>query len=198
MELLTKIGSKFYGVCIAVHGIQQIIYSKFLPVILPPCPSWIQELKVGAWIVGVILIIMGAAIVFEKRTRTVSLLVAGIFLLLAVCWHVPYQLLINPHGNYLGTWAHAFKALALSGGGFVIAGAYPKGINTAMEAVPLRLLEKIIPLGSLFFSSTMIVFGVIHFLYVDIVATLVPEWIPGKIFWSYFAGVALIDRKSVV
>jgi uncharacterized membrane protein YphA (DoxX/SURF4 family) len=31
-----------------------------------------------------------------------------------------------------------------------------------------------------------------HFIYADFVATLVPAWIPGHYFWTYFAGIALI------
>jgi uncharacterized membrane protein len=38
----------------------------------------------------------------------------------------------------------------------------------------------------------MIAFGIDHFLYTDFVATLVPSWMPGHIFWTYFAGIALI------
>lgn len=190
MELLVKTGSKFYGICIVAHGIQQLVYSKFLPVILPPWPSWIQDFPVGAWIVGALLIIAGTAIVFEKGVRTISVVLAGSFLLLVTCWHLPYQLFINPHGKYLGAWAHAFKALALAGGGFAVAGAYSNNIQSAVISVSVA--EKIIPLGRIFFSTTMIVFGIIHFLYTDVVAMLVPEWMPGRIFWAYFGGTALI------
>ena len=34
--------------------------------------------------------------------------------------------------------------------------------------------------------------GIEHFLYGPGVATLVPDWIPGHLFWTYFAAVALI------
>ena len=54
------------------------------------------------------------------------------------------------------------------------------------------MLEKFIPAGPIFFSVMMIVFGIDHFLYTDFVATLVPSWIPGHVFWTYFAGIALI------
>ena len=197
MKFLVKTGSKFYGICITVHGIQQLIYGEFLPVILPPWPSWVQDFRAGASIVGVILIGTGLAIVFEKSVRTISLFLAGSFLLLVICWHLPYQLFINPHGKYLGTWSFAFKALALAGGGFAVAGAYSKHGN-AIESTPLQWLEKIIPWGGVFFSITMIVFGVIHFLYADAVTMLVPEWIPGRIFWTYFAGVALIGSGAAI
>jgi len=47
-------------------------------------------------------------------------------------------------------------------------------------------------LGMYPFAIGVIVFGVDHFLYTPYVATLVPAWIPEHIFWTYFAGTALI------
>ena len=38
----------------------------------------------------------------------------------------------------------------------------------------------------------MILCGIQHFKFAQFVATLVPAWIPGAMFWTYFAGVALI------
>ena len=34
--------------------------------------------------------------------------------------------------------------------------------------------------------------GILHFVYVDFVARLVPSWIPAHLFWTYFSGSALI------
>ena len=47
-------------------------------------------------------------------------------------------------------------------------------------------------LGRIFFSIMLIVFGIDHFLYTEGVAKLVPGWIPGPVFWTYFGAVALI------
>jgi uncharacterized membrane protein YphA (DoxX/SURF4 family) len=38
----------------------------------------------------------------------------------------------------------------------------------------------------------LIAFGIDHFLYTEFVAPLVPGWIPGHVFWTYFGAVALI------
>jgi uncharacterized membrane protein YphA (DoxX/SURF4 family) len=38
----------------------------------------------------------------------------------------------------------------------------------------------------------LILFGIDHFLYPQFVAALVPGWAGGKMFWTYFAGAALI------
>jgi uncharacterized membrane protein len=38
----------------------------------------------------------------------------------------------------------------------------------------------------------MVLAGIQHFLYPEFVKLLVPSWIPGPLFWTYFAAIALI------
>lgn len=42
------------------------------------------------------------------------------------------------------------------------------------------------------FVIPWIVFGIQHFMYAEFVATLVPSFIPFKLFWTYFTGAAMI------
>ena len=49
-----------------------------------------------------------------------------------------------------------------------------------------------IPFGSVLTCVTMVSFGLDHFFYTEGVSTLVPTWIPGAMFWTYFAGAALV------
>jgi uncharacterized membrane protein len=44
--------------------------------------------------------------------------------------------------------------------------------------------------GRVFMASLLVVVGVQHFMYAGFVATLVPAWIPWRLFWAYFVGVA--------
>jgi len=37
-----------------------------------------------------------------------------------------------------------------------------------------------------------VIFGVQHFMYAKFIATLIPVWIPGHLFWAYFVGVAFV------
>lgn len=196
MESLIKASRKSYGICLMALGIQQLFYFDFRPVFLPtslPLPG----LPLWAYALSAILIVAGLAIVFEKKGNVTALFLAGLFLLLFLFGHVPHLLFFNQYGNYLGTWTNALKELAFSGGALVIASSYP------VEAIPnksslIKILEKLIPLGRIFFSITMITFGIDHFLYVQFVAALVPAWIPGHVFWTYFAGVALIGAGVAI
>jgi uncharacterized membrane protein len=47
-------------------------------------------------------------------------------------------------------------------------------------------------LGRVFVAISLIVFGVQHFIYGGFVATLVPAFMPGRLFWAYFVGVAFV------
>ena len=47
-------------------------------------------------------------------------------------------------------------------------------------------------IGRWFVAASMIVFGTQHFLYARFVAGLVPAWIPGRLFFAYFADVAFV------
>src|SRR5712664_906583 len=47
-------------------------------------------------------------------------------------------------------------------------------------------------LGRIFVAISLVVFGIQHFIYGGFVATLVPAFMPGRLFWAYFVGVAFV------
>jgi uncharacterized membrane protein len=47
-------------------------------------------------------------------------------------------------------------------------------------------------LGRIFVAISLVVFGVQHFIYGGFLATVVPAFMPGRKFWAYFVGVALV------
>ncbi len=53
-------------------------------------------------------------------------------------------------------------------------------------------LDKFILFGPLCFAISMAIFGADHFVGAKFVATIVPSWIPGHLFWAYFVGFALV------
>jgi uncharacterized membrane protein len=60
-----------------------------------------------------------------------------------------------------------------------------------MKTTPgLAIMEKSQTLGRIFVAIALVVFGVQHFMYGGFVAGLVPAWMPGRLFWAYFVGVA--------
>jgi len=55
-----------------------------------------------------------------------------------------------------------------------------------------RGLDKVVSLGNLCFAMPLAVFGGLHLSAAQGLSTMVPAYMPWKLFWAYFVGVALI------
>jgi hypothetical protein len=197
MPNIIKTGRLFFCVGIIAYGIQQIIIRDFRPQILPGFPAWPHEYSIFAIVTGVIMVITGLLIlrVFSVKNlyrKTICLYLGFYFLALIIVSHIPYLLFVYPHKlSHLGSWGDALKGLAFSGGAFVMAGSFPGNSSPYYKSnFFVSVLEKLIPMGRIFFCTTIILFGCNHFVY-DI-SSMVPEWFGMPVFWSYFGGAALI------
>ena len=198
MKIFGKVGRIFYGSAIAATGIQQFFFKEFFQILFPPFQG--AGLIYVAYVIGFFLFVSGAAIALDIKTRFFGFALAGLFLLLFIFFYVPYELIFSPYKAYhLGLWINPLKELAYAGGALVIAGESALSRNTSEIKfhVPV-FLEKLIPLGPVMFSFTMISFGVSHFYYTDTVQQMVPDWIPSHLFWTYFAAVALIGAGIAI
>lgn len=197
MKTPTRIGNWFYGIALIVYGIQQLWYANFRTVQLPAWQSYLPLLPAWAYLTGVGLIVAGAAIISGRKAREASLLIGSVFLLLFLLVQIPYEMFGDPNSSlHLGVWTNALKGLALSGGAFVMAGSFAK--NDSQQSSFFKISEKLIPFGPLFFSITMISFGIAHFLYAEGVSTLVPSYFPDPVFWTLLAGVLLIGSGFAI
>jgi uncharacterized membrane protein len=184
MEKLTRAGQYFYGIGIVGIGILQIIYAAFRPMLLPYWPAFFPNQAVCAYIAGAALVLAGVFIILNKKLRTVCLAL-GICFFLLFLFHAYNQLLLVKGEFQLATWTNPLKVLTFSGGALIIAASF------TTERSPVTNKQLLLP-GRIFFSIMLIVFGIDHFQYAKFVALLVPGWIPGPMFWTYFAAVALI------
>ena len=194
MRNLSKMGRIFYGIAIGGMGFLTIYYRDFPYMLIPPKHSWIPGLAMLACISGGMLILAGASIVFEKKIRSVSLLLGGVLLLIFCFCFVPYEFTVSSNYMHLVDWENAEKELALAGGAFVMAGCF----SEKNENFLIRFLGKLIPFGAMLFSITMISFGILHFLYAKNVSDYVPSWVPNRWFGScdYFENQARNSCRS--
>jgi len=194
MERISKIGRIFYGIAIAEAGAQTIYYKDVPYMLLPPKHSWVPGFAVIASIFGILLLLAGACIVFEKKTRQVSLLLGSVLLLIFCFCYIPYEFMTGSNYMHLADWENAEKELALAGGAFIVAGCF-KGAN---EKSLFSFLGKLVPFGPILFSIPLICFGILHFLLAKESSTYIPSWIPGHLFWMYFTGTALIGSGVAI
>jgi uncharacterized membrane protein len=194
MRNLPALGRIFYGIAIAGMGLLTVYYNKFPYMLIPPGHSWIPGLVMITYIFGALLILAGAGIVFKIKTRSIALLLGSVLLLIFCFYFIPYQLIVSENYMHFGDWENSAKELALSSGAFVIAGCFSGKNETALT----RFLGKLIPIGVIFFSITIISFGVNHFLYAKEAADYVPSWVPAHLFWIYVGGVGLLGSGIAI
>ena len=203
MHIVTKLGRLFYGLGIISYGTQQIVIRDFRPQILPGFPAWAHSTAVLPILTGVAMIVAGIIVsgfytANDNLRRKTVLYLGFYFFALIFVSHIPYLLFVYPHKlSHLGSWGDLLKELAFSGGSFVVAGSFLHDISEHYNKRPFHhFLEKFIPLGRLFFCTTIILFGCNHFAY-DI-SGLVPAWFVWQSFWSYFGGAALIAAGTAI
>jgi uncharacterized membrane protein YphA (DoxX/SURF4 family) len=187
---LSGSGRLFFATGLVAFGILQFIYGDFVPGRAPAWPAAIPGRLIWASLSGVLLIGAGVAIISGKKARWAAAVVGTMILLWALLRHLP-ELAANPHGIVL---TNTGKALALFGGAFAVAASLPanEGGVTGVFARIINSSDGFIYLGRFCLGIFMILAGIQHFIYTQFVATLIPAWIPGHYFWTYFAGVALI------
>ncbi|MBZ5651595.1 MAG: DoxX family membrane protein [Acidobacteriia bacterium] len=165
---LTNLGRAFFAIAMAAFGIQYFIHAlaASVPALGPP---WTPTPPFWGYVTAIILVAAAAGIATGTLTRCAAISL-GIMLLVRVLLAYVPRLAANIHDP--GPWTSGSELLALCGAALVLAGA-PK-------------------LGRILFAAPLVVFGVQHFLYARFIATLVPAWIPGRLFWAYFVGVAFL------
>src|ERR1700742_4082231 len=189
MEKYNRLWRSVFAIGLIAIAVQQIICKDFRPAVIPTgYPSWLADRIAWTWVFSLALIAACAAILFEFEVRKVSLSMGGIFLIMVLLFQVPGTI-FGPYKFHLGLWTDPFKELTFSGGAFIVAGTFQ---HTGGYPWVFRFLEKLVPAGKYFVAFTMALFGFMHFVYLDFVASLVPNWIPGHIFWVQIAGVFLI------
>jgi uncharacterized membrane protein YphA (DoxX/SURF4 family) len=166
MEQLPRIGRFLFAAAIAGFGFQFLVHT-FLagPV---PGPPWSPGRPLWAYSTAILLIVAAVCIATGKKVRLAATLLAIMLVFRALLVYAP-RLLANVRDP--GPWTSGFEILALGGAALIVAGS-------AAE------------LGRLLFVCLLVVVGVQHFMYARFIATLVPAWIPGRLFWAYFVGVA--------
>lgn len=199
IKQLIKTGRLLYGISIAAVGVHQLIIKEFRPEILPAFPSLVNKIIFFPTLTGVVLLFSGIIIsgIIKINTlfkRKVSLYLGFGFLVLFIFCQLPFILIFNPDKlSGLDTWFGAAEELAYSGGAFVMAGSFSKNNHSERGQNKFNLfLEKLILFGRIFFSALMILFGCSHFVFTDIISTMVPDFFGVPLFWTYFAGAALV------
>lgn len=162
-----RIGRFLFALSVVLSGIYQLATGRYVNLV-PVNPAHLPP----AWqpyVLGVILIVIGIALLV-RRTAVPAAITLGVLLLVLFFGFSLRVALAQASTGYV--WVDPLMILALLGG--------------------VSLFGKANRFASWALAAFLIYCGLSHFPYAKYVASLIPPWIPGHLFWTYFAAIALI------
>ena len=184
LDKVLPFGRLFFAVPMGIFATQHFTNTKLVASIVP---RWIPLHTFWVYVVGTAIIAAALSILLEKHSWLAATLLGCMFLLFVGLMHI--HNIVVTHGARL-FWIIGLRDIAFSGGAFALAERWVK--RTPSEGVPA-----LVTVSRFFVGIPAIVFGVEHFLHPMTapgipMEAITPAWIPGRLFWAYLTGAALI------
>lgn len=189
---LPRIGKYFFLTGMMAIAIQHFVFNDFVLGRAPAWPMHVPGKTLWAYITGSFFFITGLMIIGNIQARRVALMAAALIFVWAFLRYLP---IVVSDSLLAPSWTSAGKAIVFIGGLLVIAATASnfksQGRQSKIQSINSNV--SLIAAGRICLSLFLLITGLQHFIYVEFVASLIPEWFPGNaVFWTYFAGVALL------
>jgi len=183
MGPVLTLGRYVFAVTIAGFGVQHIV-SAALGGALAPGPPWIAGNALLAGAFGGTLLVTGVGIASTEQPFIPAAVLGVALFVYDALFYFPG---IVTHVRDPSNWTRGSEVLAMSGVAFVIAGS--AGVPDVRWP---RVQYRVAAIGLLLFAVSVFVWAAQHFIYARFTATIVPVWIPWRLFWAVFVGAAFL------
>lgn len=173
MQTILRSGRYIYCLALAGPGFIHFLFQQSLSALIP-LPPTLPALQAWVYVIGGLLIAGSICISFRIGQQVAALTIAMLFMLIYLLLHLPLEIK-EPRNP--ASWTGAFEAIALAASALIFL-TRSRGGAWSKFLVPILL------------ASTLVVIGIQHFLYADFIATIIPSWIPFRLFLANFIGVA--------
>jgi hypothetical protein len=179
-------GRLLFGLGVAGLGLQAVLLGEFPPE-LAPVPALLGKRAFVASVTGLLLLGVGTGIFANRQSRLCACILALVGLVGLAFTHVP-KLLSDP--THVGAWVGAFELVTLTATALVLAAASPD--TRGIAPIWNRLIDHTAMPALVCVGLACVLFGAVHFMYAQAIASLIPAWIPGALAWAYVIGVARV------
>lgn len=176
-----RLGRILLALALLGFGIENVLFGHYVVARATPWPADPSMRFLVACLTGAVFLASGVAMLTGRFVREAGIATA----VLIFGWMLILRLPTAIAGPaWSGDWTNVLKAATLASGAIGAAVADGRPIGAV-----LKLLRVIGPCVT---GAFFLLCGIQHFMFAAFVQTLVPRFIPGPYFWTYFAGVALI------
>jgi putative oxidoreductase len=181
LTMLGRFGRLLFSLAIIGIGVETLICSyasshslgphhEVVPVI-----PWLPAIPSLAYLVGAILVLCGAGLLFQRTLVVSSITLGALMLLCGFAFDVPRR----PNLMSAEWRTNVLEPIAIGSLAWLAPGL--GGIRRWLHRASHYLL-----------AFALIVFGIAHFQVLTFIASMVPGWIPWHWFWTVFFGVSFI------
>lgn len=187
MDGVVQAGRYLFVIALAGFGLAHFIFihSSFLGYILP----YTADGPVSAALIGAILLAASASVATGEGARVTARLLGTALVLDFVIVHIPRM--ARAPGN-AGIRGLGFETLSVG----AIAFALAPMLAARRSGVPARSglpgPGTTARIGRYLFAVSLVIFGTLHFMLPHFIASLIPAWMPGRVFLACFTGASLI------
>jgi len=182
-RMLLRLGRILFALSVVASGIYQLVTGCFVnlvpvnPAHLPP--AW------EACVFGVLLVLIGVGLLVRITVSAAATVLAALLLVLFFGFSLRVALAQASMGY---VWVDPLMILAILGGVGLVAARRDGSSDNTVD----RVFEMAARFAPWALGAFLAYCGALHFPYAKYVAGLIPPWIPGPMFWTYFAAIALI------
>jgi hypothetical protein len=180
-KVLSK-GQFMFGIAVVALGVENLFCAHFR--LTDPGVPWFPVNPFFGYLNGIALSAAGLSIAANFYSRLTAMLLGYLFLGYLLFLELP---LVVAHPADWSVYGVFFEALAFGASAWTLVQTLPRA-SSRWESV----LGKMTVSGPYLFAVSSVVFGSIHFVVARFIASLIPAWIPGSLFWTYLTGTALI------
>jgi uncharacterized membrane protein len=179
--MLERFGRLLFSLAIIGIGVETLICSnvssyspgphyKIVPVI-----PWLPAIPILAYLVGAILVLCGAGLLFQRTLVVSSITLGAVMLLCGLAFDLPRR----PNLMSAEWRTNVLEPIAIGSLAWLAPGlgSIPRWLHRASRYL---------------LAFALVIFGIAHFQVLTFIASMVPGWIPWHWFWTVFFGVAFI------
>lgn len=186
MNKVLQSGKYFFALAMAGFAIIQFV-TLSLPSEFMPLLANMPVKAALAIVTGLLLLASSVSIITNKMAKKGALLIGILFFIFLLYPHLP-KLLSNVYNP--SEWVSFLETLCFSCGGFILASQLPADSSITLKWE--NIISKVSIAGRYMFAAAILIFGIQHIMYEKFIVTLIPSWIPAKMFWSYIVKAAFI------
>lgn len=190
VTLRTRLGLGVVAIAAAGLGLLILRYGDFAPS-AANLPKWIPWRETWVRLAAAVLLAASAGL-WLQRTALPSACAVGAYLLIWVAIGTP-PIVSDPLS--IGAWYGFVEALTSLAGTWILCATlrwHARGLVMPVAG------ERAVRAAQVIFGIACVFYGCSHFAYATYTASMVPNWLPGRLGWAYFTGAAHIAAGMAI